>query len=147
MNQYEDAAVQQALGDIRRAGDIQQQAVAAQAVNAGAFGGSRQAVAENELNRSILEQQGRTAAGMRQQGYESASQRAQQAYEAQQARSLQAAQLTGSIDSQGAQTGIAAAQGRSVAGSISRTGRSDGHFCRTACRPVNTTTSRDWNVG
>ena len=72
MNQYEDAAVQQALRDIQRAGDIQQQGVAAQAVGAGAFGGSRQAVAEQELQRNILEQQGRTAAGMRQQGFESA---------------------------------------------------------------------------
>ena len=81
MNQYEDAAVQQALADVRRAGDIQQQGVNAQAVSAGAFGGSRQAVAQAELNRNVLEQQGRTAAGMRQQGFESASQRAQQAYE------------------------------------------------------------------
>ena len=109
MNQYEDAAVQQALSDIQRAGDIQKQSAAAQAVGAGAFGGSRQAIAANELDRSILDQQGRTAAGMRQQGFESASQRAQQAYESQQARSLQAAQLTGAIGAQGAQSGISAA--------------------------------------
>jgi hypothetical protein len=59
---------QQALADVRRAGDIQQQAVDAQAVSAGAFGGSRQAVAQGEVDRNVLEQQGRTAAGMRQQG-------------------------------------------------------------------------------
>ena len=110
MNQYEDAAVQQAMADIQRAGDIQQLSADAQAVGAGAFGGSRQGIADAELSRNILEQQGRTAAGMRQQGFDSASQRAQQAFEAQQGRSLQAAQLTGSLGAQGAQSGIAAAQ-------------------------------------
>ena len=110
MNEYEDAAVQQALADIRRSGDIQQQAIGAQAVGAGAFGGSRQAVAESELGRNILEQQGRTAAGMRQQGFESAAQRSQQGFESQQGRAQQAAQLTGALGSQGAQSGISAAQ-------------------------------------
>ena len=110
MNQYEDAAVQQAMADIQRAGDIQQLSADAQAVGAGAFGGSRQGIVDSELSRNILEQQGRTAAGMRQQGFDSASQRAQQAFESQQGRSLQAAQLTGSLGAQGAQSGIAAAQ-------------------------------------
>jgi hypothetical protein len=110
MNQYEDAAVQQALADVARAGQIQQQGVRAQAVGAGAFGGSRQAVAEQELARNVLEQQGRTAAGMRQAGFESAAQRAQQAFEAQQARGQQAAQLTGALGAQGAGTALQAAQ-------------------------------------
>ena len=110
MNQYEDAAVQQALADIQRAGDIQQLSSDAQAAGAGAFGGARQGIVDAELSRNILEQQGRTAAGMRQQGFESASQRAQQGFEAQQGRSLQASQLTGALGAQGAQSGIAAAQ-------------------------------------
>ncbi len=110
MNRFEDAAVQQALADIRRAGDIQQQQVGAQAAAAGAFGGSRQAIAEQELQRNILEQQARTAAGMRQQGFESAAQRAQQAFESQQARAQQAAQLSGSLGAQGAQSEMQAAQ-------------------------------------
>jgi len=116
MSAYEDAAVQQALQDIQRAGDIQQQQVGAQAVGAGAFGGSRQAVAEQELGRNILEQQGRTAAQMRQAGFESAAQRAQQAYETQQARGQQAAQLTGALGAQGAQAGIQAAQAAGAQG-------------------------------
>jgi hypothetical protein len=110
MNQYEDAAVQQALADVARQGQIAQQGVAAQAVGAGAFGGSRQAVAEQELQRNVLEQQGRTAAQMRQAGFESATQRAQAAFEAQQGRTQQAAQLTGSLGAQGAQAGLSAAQ-------------------------------------
>jgi hypothetical protein len=39
MNPYEEAAVQQALSDIRRQGDIAQNQLSAQAVGAGAFGG------------------------------------------------------------------------------------------------------------
>ena len=110
MNQFEDAAVQQALSDIARQGQIARQGVAAQAVGAGAFGGSRQAVAEQELSRNILDQQGRTAAQMRQAGFESAAQRAQAAFEAQQGRGQQAAQITGSLGAQGAQAGLSAAQ-------------------------------------
>ena len=103
MGAYEDEAVQRAMADIQRAGDIQQQAVGAQAVSAGAFGGSRQAVAESELNRNVLDQQARTAAAMRQQGYQTAAQQAQQSFEAQQGRRLQAAQLSSS-------TGLSAEQ-------------------------------------
>jgi hypothetical protein len=110
VNQFDDAAVQQALADISRQGQIAQQGVRAQAVGAGAFGGSRQAVAEQELQRNILEQQGRTAGQMRQAGFESAAQRAQAAFEAQQGRAQQAAQLTGGLGAQGAQAGLSAAQ-------------------------------------
>ena len=92
MNQYEDEAVQQALADIARSGQMQQAQLGANAVGAGAFGGARQGIQESELGRNILEQQGRTAAGMRQAGFESAAQRAQTAYEAEQARAQQAAQ-------------------------------------------------------
>jgi len=110
MNQYEDAAVQQALADVQRAGDIQQQGAAAQAVGAGAFGGSRAAVQEAEIGRNILEQQGRTAAGMRQAGFESAANRSQQAFEAQQGRTQGAAQLTGALGAQGSSAAMNAAQ-------------------------------------
>jgi len=110
MNQYEDAAVQQALADVQRAGDIQQQGAAAQAVGAGAFGGSRAAVQEAEIGRNILEQQGRTAAGMRQAGFESAANRSQQAFEAQQGRTQGAAQLTGALGAQGSGAALNAAQ-------------------------------------
>jgi len=110
MNQYEDAAVQQALADIQRAGNIQSQGLDAQAVQAGAFGGSRGAIQQAELGRNILDQQARTAAGMRQQGFESAAQRAQQGFESAQGRAQQAAQLTGQLGQAGAGTSLQAAQ-------------------------------------
>lgn len=81
------------MADIARQGQIQQQQVGAQAANVGAFGGSRQAIAEQELNRNILDQQARTSAQMRNLGFNTAGQMGQQAFEQQQARALQAAQL------------------------------------------------------
>ena len=94
---YEDAAVQQALADIQRAGDIQENQLRAQAVGAGAFGGSRQAIAERELDRNVLEQQARTAAQMRQAGFADAAQRAQAAFEASKGRQLQQASQFGAL--------------------------------------------------
>jgi hypothetical protein len=101
MSPFEDAAVQQSLADIARQGQLAQQQVRGQAVQAGAFGGSRQAVAEQELQRNILEQQARTAAQMRAGGFESAANRA-----------LQAAQATGQLG----QIGSSAAAGAAEAG-------------------------------
>ena len=110
MNTFEDAAVQQALADVQRQSDIQAQGIRARAAASGAYGGSRQAVQESELARNTLDQQGRTAAQMRQAGFESAAQRAQQAFEQQQARAQQAAQLTGALGAQGSQAALQAAQ-------------------------------------
>ena len=109
MGSYEDAAVQQALSDIARQGQIAQQGVRAQAVGAGAFGGSRTAIAEQELQRNILEQQGRTAAQMRAAGFESAANRAQQAFEQQMGRQQQMGALTGQLGQAGAGTAMQAA--------------------------------------
>lgn len=97
MNPYEDAAVQQALADIQRSGTIQGQSLDDAAVTAGAFGGSRGALQQSELSRNVLGEQARTAAGMRQQGYESAAQRAQAAFEAQKARALSGSQMYGQL--------------------------------------------------
>lgn len=97
MSPYEDDAVQQALADITRQGEIQRTQLDANAVASGAFGGSRQGIADAELTRNVLEQQGRTAADMRRTGYESAAARAQDAFERAKGRTQQAAQLYGSI--------------------------------------------------
>jgi hypothetical protein len=110
MSPYEQQAVDVALQDIARQGERQRAALGAQAVGAGAFGGSRQGIESAELSRSILEQQARTAAGMRQAGYESAAGRAMQAYEAAKARQQAAATATGQLGQAGAATGLRAAQ-------------------------------------
>lgn len=92
MNPYEQAVIDQSLQDIRRSGDIAMQGVRAQAVGQGAFGGSRSAIAEQELNRNILEQQARTASGLRASGFQNAQQ-----------QQMQRAQLAGQAGLQGAQ--------------------------------------------
>ena len=97
-NPFEDQAVQQALTDIRRQGDIATNQQDAAAVQAGAFGGSRQGIQRTELARNVLEQQGRTAAGMRQAGFQNAALQAQQAFEDSQRRQQAESQF-------GAQTG------------------------------------------
>lgn len=109
MSPYEDEAIQKAMQDIERAGQIKQQELGAQAVQAGAFGGSRSAIAEQELNRNVLEQQAGTAASMRQAGYESAAKRAQEAFEASKGRQQTAASTTGALGQAGAGTQISGA--------------------------------------
>ena len=103
MNPYEQAVIDQTMADIGRQGQIAQQGLQAQAASAGAFGGSRQAVAEQELQRNVLEQQARTAGQLRQTGFESAGQRAQQAFEQSQGRSLAAAGQAGQLGLSGQQ--------------------------------------------
>jgi hypothetical protein len=109
MNPYEQAVIDQSMRDIQRQGDIAQQGVRAQAVRAGAFGGSRTAIAEQELQRNILDQQARTAAQLRASGFGQAQETARQAFEAAQGRRQQAAnvynQLGQGIGSLGGQLG------------------------------------------
>ena len=82
MDPYEDAVVQQALADIQGAGIIAGQTDAARAVGAGAFGGSRSGIVDSERARNILDQQARTAAALRSQGFGQAIQQSMQAQEA-----------------------------------------------------------------
>jgi hypothetical protein len=110
MNPYENVAVQRALADIGRQGEIAQQNIGAQAVQAGAFGGSRQAVAEQELQRNVLQQQANTAAQMRAAGFQTAAQQAQQAFEQARGRQIQGAQLTGQLGTNLGQLGLAGSQ-------------------------------------
>lgn len=95
-NPFEEQVVQRSLADIARQRDIQQQAMNAQAVGAGAFGGSRQAIANQELSRNALEQMGRTSGQLRQAGFDASM-----------ARRLQEAQLLGNLGLQYGQLGQA----------------------------------------
>jgi len=115
MSQYEDQAVQQALADVARQGDIQRNQIAAQAVGQGAFGGSRSAIAEAENRRNVLEQQGRTAAQMRSAGFTDAATRAQTAYEQAQGRGQKAAEGIAGLGLGQARLGL---QGSQAAGQM-----------------------------
>lgn len=78
MNPFQQDVVDVALGDIERARQMQQMQGSAQAQRAGAFGGSRQGVAEALTNEAALREAGRTAAGLRSQGFEFAAGMGQQ---------------------------------------------------------------------
>ena len=117
MNPYETAAVQQAMGDIQRQGDIATAAQNAQSVQAGAFGGSRQGIMSSELGRNILEQQARSAVGMRSAGYQNAMAKAQAAFADQQRRAQAQSQFGTSSDQAAFEEAQRRAQAQSQFGS------------------------------
>ena len=81
MNPFIENVIDQNLADITRQGDIARQQIGSRAVQQGAFGGSRQAVAEQELQRNLADTFARQSAGLRAQAFESAQDRAQKASE------------------------------------------------------------------
>jgi hypothetical protein len=94
MNPFQQDVVDVALGDIERSRQMQQMQGAAQAQRAGAFGGSRQGVTEALTNEAALREAGRTAAGLRSQGFEFAAGMGQQDA----ARQLQAQSANQGVD-------------------------------------------------
>lgn len=129
MNPYQQNVVDIQKREAMR--DNQKQLIAqhGQAVQGGAFGGSRQAIQDTELSRGLtrqlsdIEQQGMQAAyGQAQQGYQTdaarqlaAQQANQQAFGAAQGQGLQSAQYGAGLNLQGAQ---AAMQGAGVLGQL-----------------------------
>ena len=73
MNPYQQDVIDASLMDIERSRQMQQMQGSAQAQRAGAFGGSRQGVAQALTNEAALREAGRTAAGLRAQGFETAA--------------------------------------------------------------------------
>jgi len=110
MDPFTQNVIDAQQAEIARLGEKQKLAARDQAVSAGAFGGSRGAIAQAEIDRNTLQQQAKTGAELRSQGFQQAQQAAQQAFEQAQGRRQQAAQLTGQLGQAGAQTGISAAQ-------------------------------------
>lgn len=72
MNPYTNDVINATMSDLERSRQLQQQQVNANAISRGAFGGSRQAVAEAENDRNFLDTQARTAAQLRSQGFDTA---------------------------------------------------------------------------
>jgi len=116
MDPFTEDVIRQAEADIQRQGDIERQRIGAGAVSQGAFGGSRQAIAEQELQRNLADQMARTGSQLRSQGFQQAQSQAQNAFQNQMARQQSAAQLfgqlgqgIGSIGSSLAKTGLSQA--------------------------------------
>ena len=93
MDPYTEDVIATTQADIARQGAMQQNQLGASAVGSGAFGGSRQGIAQGEIARNVMDQQARTGAQLRSQGFAQAQQAAQQAAQQQ----LRQAQLGGQL--------------------------------------------------
>jgi hypothetical protein len=108
MNPYQQQVIDESTRQINRQADIQRQNLQAQAVKAGAFGGSREGIQRAELERATAEQRNAAIVGALSSGYNTSQQQAQQAFEQQQQRQL--AQAQGYQGAAGTQASIAAQQ-------------------------------------
>ena len=102
MDPFMEDVIQKQYEDIADQGRRQQNQLAASAVGAGAFGGSRQGIAQAGINEAILDQQARTGAQLRSAGFQQAQNLAQQAAQQQ----LRQAQLTGQLGQTVGQLGM-----------------------------------------
>lgn len=118
MSPYMQSVVEMQQRDAQRQADIQATQRGAQAAQAGAFGGGRQAIMDAEAARNLAIQQGDIQAGGLQRSYE----QAQQQFNADMARSIQAQQLGEQSRQYGAGLGLqglqAAIQGSNVLGQL-----------------------------
>ena len=105
-NPYQELVTQQALAEMRRQADIARQGQAAQAVRAGAFGGTREGVQRAEMERGLQDIMSQRIAQDLAQNYA----QAQNLFGQQQGRALQAGQLYGQLGVQQAALGQSAQQ-------------------------------------
>jgi hypothetical protein len=97
MNPYQQMVTQQALEQMRRQADIAAQSNAAQAVQSGAFGGTREGVQRAEFERNVQDVMSQRAFQDYAANYAQAQQAAMQGFEQQQQRQLAGSQLFGQI--------------------------------------------------
>ena len=112
MNPYLQASLNPQLDEARRQSQITQQGNAAKMTQAGAFGGSRQAILDAETQRNL----GSNLANITGTGYNTAFNNAQQQFNADQQRKMQEAQYGAGFGLQGLQTGLQAAQAQGSLG-------------------------------
>jgi len=95
MNPYQQEVTRNALGEMRRQADIAQQGQAAQAIGAGAFGGTREGVQRAETERGIQDLMQQRIMQDYANNYAQAQQAAMQGFESQQGRQLAGRQALG----------------------------------------------------
>ena len=105
MNPYLEASLKPQLEEARRQSQITQQQNAAKMTQAGAFGGSRQAILDAENQRNL----GTNLANITGTGYNTAYDKATQQFNADQTRKMQEAQYGAGYGLQGLQAGLQAA--------------------------------------
>ena len=109
-NPYQEAVTKEAMKEYDRQAQIAQQAASAQAVRAGAFGGTREGVQRAELGRNLADIKSQRMAQDLAANYAQAQQAAMGSFEAQQQRRLGAVQAAGALGAQQAQLGLLPAQ-------------------------------------
>jgi hypothetical protein len=72
-NPFQSQVIDNTLGDLNRARQLQIQSDQDAAIGRGAFGGSRSALLESETNRNFAEQAAKTAGNLRAQGFDRAT--------------------------------------------------------------------------
>jgi len=102
MSPYMGEVVARQQADAQRQGDIARQTQNAQAARSGAFGGSGNMLANNQLNAALMRQKGDIQA----QGMQQAFQNAQQQFNQSQAQNMGAAQLNAQQGQYGAGLGL-----------------------------------------
>ena len=93
MDPYTQEVIDTQYADINRQADMDRNRIRDGAIGAGAFGGSRGALQQSELTRNTADQQARTGAALRSQGYGAAQSQAQSVFENQMSRGANAAQI------------------------------------------------------
>jgi hypothetical protein len=109
-NPFEEQVVQQTLDDISERFGKADIGLRDQAIGAGAFGGSRSRLTQEELAEDAARGAAQQVGAIRSQGFEGARNAAQQAFEAQQRRGLGLAGLQGQLAAREGQFGSAEAQ-------------------------------------
>jgi hypothetical protein len=110
MNPYTNQVTQNTLEEMNRQAKIQNQGLAAQAVKAGAFGGSRFGVQEAEQAKNLATAQGQVISQANQANYSQAQQAAMTAFQNQQQRVQNAGQMSLGAGSLAAQQGAGMGQ-------------------------------------
>jgi hypothetical protein len=105
MNPYQEAVTRKALEEMSRQAQIQQQGLSAQAIKAGAFGGSREGIQRAELGRNLADVQSKKILEDYFANYSQAQTAAMNAFANQQAR----AQTAGNLALGAGQLGLQAA--------------------------------------
>jgi hypothetical protein len=110
MNPYQQQVTDRALQEMRRQADIARQGQAAQAVKAGAFGGTREGVQRAEFERGVQDVMSQRIAQDMAANYAQAQQAAMAGFESQQQRQLSGAGLLGQMGAQQGQMGLLPSQ-------------------------------------
>ena len=112
MNPYLESALRPQMAEMQRVADIARVQDAGRLTQAGAYGGSRQAIMESEGRRNLLGKQSEALG----QGYATAYDKAMAQFNADQNRRAQEAQFGASFGMDGLRTGLQAAQAQGSLG-------------------------------